>query len=222
MFSLDTARMWTFVGLVVALLGPPVFAVLSSEALGAAPGLGIQVALQVLYVGMAAFVVWIVVRRERCSLSSIGLRRPTLATVAAGLLLAGVTLYVLPVMTDPLALALGANVEPGIDELVTMPLWFRAALGATGGAIEELLYRGYAIERLTTVIGRRWVAGSASLIAFTLAHVPMWGIGFALAAVLPFGIVMTVVYLWRRDLAANALGHSVGLVVAMGSLGAAV
>ena len=50
---------------------------------------------------------------------------------------------------------------------------------------------------------------------FTLAHVPAWGLGFALAADLPFGIAMTLFYLWKRDLLANSLAHSAGMVVGL-------
>jgi membrane protease YdiL (CAAX protease family) len=54
-----------------------------------------------------------------------------------------------------------------------------------------------------------------SALAFGLAHVPAWGLGVALGADLPFGIVMTLFYLWRRDLLANILAHSAGLVVGL-------
>jgi len=48
-----------------------------------------------------------------------------------------------------------------------------------------------------------------------LARVPAWGVSFALAADLPFGILMTIFYLWRRDLPANMLAHASVLVVQM-------
>jgi membrane protease YdiL (CAAX protease family) len=207
--------MWTVIGLAIALCGPPLFAVVTSAAEAVTSSLAVQFALQLLYVAMAGLVIWIVVQRERRPLASIGLKKPGPATVAVGLLLAAFTVFVLPVVTDPLVNASGANVQPGIDRLASLPGWFRVALAATGGPIEELLYRGYAIERLITLTGRRWMAGAVSTIAFALAHVPAWGIGFALAADLPFGIVMTVVYLWRRELAANAIAHGTGLVAAM-------
>ena len=40
----------------------------------------------------------------------------------------------------------------------------------------------------------------------------------SLAADLPFGILMTLLYLWRRDLAANAIAHAAALVVGLLSL----
>ena len=44
---------------------------------------------------------------------------------------------------------------------------------------------------------------------------PAWGLAFALAADLPVGIVMTIFYIWRRDLLANMIAHSAGLVVSL-------
>jgi len=52
----------------------------------------------------------------------------------------------------------------------------------TGGIVEDTLYRGYAIERLATITRRRWLGATISVVAFGLAHIPAWGIGFALGA----------------------------------------
>jgi membrane protease YdiL (CAAX protease family) len=211
--------MWTLIGLIVALGGPPMFVVLASAVFGASPSVAAQVALQLLYIGMAAFVLWIVVRRERRGLSSIGIRRPDLLTFAFGALLCLGTLYLLPILTDPLKDAVGVNVQSRVNRLMSLPTWLRVVLAVSGGAIEETLYRGYAIERLATLTGRRWAAGGIAAIAFGLAHAPAWGIGFALTADLPFGTVMTLFYLWRRDLLANALAHSGCLLVALVAAG---
>jgi uncharacterized protein len=141
-------------------------------------------------------------------------RRPNGSTLVGGVLLAG-ALHFLP-LTLPLQNALGsAGLQAGLQELSRMPVWFRVILGATGGMVEETLYRGYAVERLAMITGRPWLAGILSAVAFGLAHIPAWGMGFAIAADLPYGIVMTIFYLWRRDLLANILAHSAGLVVAM-------
>jgi hypothetical protein len=43
----------------------------------------------------------------------------------------------------------------------------------------------------------------------------MWGGVFAIAADLPMGMLMTFAYIWRRDLVANALAHSAGLLIGM-------
>jgi membrane protease YdiL (CAAX protease family) len=102
-----------------------------------------------------------------------------------------------------------------MDRLFAIPVWFRVLLGISGGAIEELFYRGYAIERLATITGRPWLAGLISAVIFGLSHIPYWGLGFALAADLPAGLLMSAFYIWRRDLLANIFAHSAGLVIAM-------
>jgi membrane protease YdiL (CAAX protease family) len=206
----------TNLALLVALAGPPLFALLGDQRFGEFASLGIQVVLQLLYCALAGFVVWVVVRQEHLPLRSIGVQRPDWSTLVSGVLLCGVVLYVLPLMTAPLLNALGTDgLQARLQQLAPLPVWFRVIVGVTGGIVEETLYRGYALERFATITGRRWLGGTISVVAFGLAHIPAWGIGFALGADLPFGIVMTGFYLWKRDLLANILAHSTGLVVAM-------
>jgi membrane protease YdiL (CAAX protease family) len=205
----------TLIGLLAALLGPPLFVIVPDAIFGPFPSLTIQIVLQVLYCGLAALVIWIVVRHEHLPLRSTGLRRPGWSTLLWAILLC-LVLAVLPVVTSPLTTRVGPEgVDAGIERLVRLPLWFRIVLGATGGFVEELLYRGYAIERLAMLTGRLWLGGVLSAMAFAVAHVPAWGLGFSLAADLPFGIVMTLFYLWRRDVIANGLAHSVTLIIVM-------
>ena len=74
--------------------------------------------------------------------------------------------------------------------------------------IEETLFRGLAIEQLTTLTGHRLLAAAIALMAFILVHMRR----FDLAQLVPIGlvsIVLTGLYLWRRDLAANIIAHAV-------------
>ena len=204
------------IGLIVALFGAPLFVIVSDRLIGESPSLTAQVGLQLLYCGMAAFLIWFVLRVEKRPLASIGLRKPTWLTVMSGIGLLLVASYVLAPLTRPLQDAVGTGgVQAGVDRLAVLPMWFRIPLGLTAGIIEELCYRGYAIERLATITGRPWIAGLISAVIFGLVHIPEWGVGFALAADLPFGLLMTAFYLWRRDLVANMIAHSAGLLIAM-------
>ncbi len=65
------------------------------------------------------------------------------------------------------------------------------------------------------LIGNYWFAGIVVVVTFGLAHIPFWGIGPALGADLPFGLMMTLFYLWRRDLIANCIAHSGALTVSL-------
>jgi len=198
----------------MALAGPPVFVVVTDRLFGTIPGLMTQVLLQLVYVALAGLLLLAIVGVEQLPLTSIGWRRPDAATLVSAAAVVAVSLYLLPIVTAPLVRLAGSEgLDAGIARLSAMPPWFLVVVGATGGAVEELCYRGYAIERLAAITGRRWLAGVLAVLAFALAHIPAWGVPFALAADLPFGILMTIFYLWRRDLPANMLAHASVLVV---------
>lgn len=74
--------------------------------------------------------------------------------------------------------------------------------------VEELFYRGYAIERLQMLgVGRFWSV-TIPLVIFSLGH---WSGGAAnILIAFAAGAILTGFYLWRRDLVANMVGH--GLV----------
>ena len=90
-----------------------------------------------------------------------------------------------------------------------------------GGITEELLYRGYAVERIATLRGSYWLGDLISVLVYGLAHVPMWGWGPALTTILSGGI-LTLFFVWRGDLVANIIAHVVtdlaGIVLASLSL----
>jgi len=213
------SRRWTLAGVGLAVAGPPALAAVSPEVTGGTANLVLQVLLHLVFCGVAGLVLFIMLRHERLSLSSVGLRRPDWSTLLTAGLLCVSGLLLQALVIDPLVALWGREgVDEGIRQLVALPIWFRLVVGATSGAVEEFLYRGYATERLGALTGSRGVGAGLATLGFALAHVPAWGLGFALTADLPFGIVMTAFYLWRRDLLANMLAHSAGLVFAMSTV----
>jgi membrane protease YdiL (CAAX protease family) len=200
----------------LALAGPAAFVMLSEGLAGASPPLTVSIVEQLLYCGFAAGLMWSALRIECAPVSSLGLRWPTWQTLALAAAMLVVGSFVLPLFTTPLWHRFStADVEEGVRRLSLLPIWFRLVMAITGGALEETLYRGYATERLVSLTGRPWLAGMLAALGFGLAHIPAWGSAYALAVDLPFGIFMTIVYLWRRDLTANILAHSSGLVLGM-------
>jgi membrane protease YdiL (CAAX protease family) len=146
-------------------------------------------------------------RVERLPLSSIGLRRPTLGTLGFGLL------FVIPMMASVMlsyavifpALGLHQNMTT-TRSLIAVPLWLQTATMIRAGVVEEILYRGYPIERITALTGRRWLAALLSAVVFILAHIGAWG--YAQLVVVFFGAaILTALYLWRRDLPACMIAH---------------
>jgi membrane protease YdiL (CAAX protease family) len=206
----------TAAGLLVALGGPPSLAAIAPRVVGNSANMGPQIVLQLVYCGLAVFVLVVVLRLEGLPLRSVGLRQPDWSTAVTALLLLVTGLLLQALVIAPLVKAWGQpGADAGVAELAVLPAWFRVVLGATGGVIEEALYRGYAVERVAAITGHRWLGATLATLAFAAAHVPTWGVGFALVADLPAGIVLVLFYLWRRDLVANMLAHSSWIIVAM-------
>jgi len=150
----------------------------------------------------------LVVGWERLPLSSIspGTRSLTSSIVVAviGLVAsaAGVVfcLWLLP----QLGLQLGGGGEATFEP----PIWALTLTLARAGIVEEVFYRGYAIERLTVVTGSRTLAAFIALVLFSLFHYRQGPAGIVVAFVL--GFILTVMYLVRRDVVANSLTHFTG------------
>jgi membrane protease YdiL (CAAX protease family) len=66
------------------------------------------------------------------------------------------------------------------------------------GFVEELFYRGYAIERLESLTGSRVLALSVPLLLFALFHYKQGPAGIVVA--LFMGAVLTGVYVYKRNL----------------------
>ena len=60
---------------------------------------------------------------------------------------------------------------------------------------------------MATLLGNKWLAGGSTVILFTAAHLPAVG----MAHILPVSIIsvlVTLLYLWRRDLVLNIVAHA--------------
>lgn len=80
------------------------------------------------------------------------------------------------------------------------PAWVILLSILTAGITEEVLFRGYALERLAELTDNLWVSAAISLATFVLTHLSGWNLAHILGVVLPLGVVLTVLYLWKRNL----------------------
>lgn len=153
-----------------------------------------------LMLGYVAFV-------EHRRMSSIGFRRPgvldlALAVVVGVLMVAGIVV-IYNVIFPALHLKMNTGVMGGI---MATPFWYRFLLVTRAAVSEEILFRGYPIERLLELTKSRTVAAVLPWAAFTYAHLGGWG--WAQLIVAGYGgVLLTVLYLWRRNLWANMLAH---------------
>jgi len=87
-----------------------------------------------------------------------------------------------------------------------LPLWLITLIVLRAGFVEELFLRGYAIERLQVLGLGRYLAATISLVIFALGHYTGGAANILIALVL--GGILTGFYLWRRDLVANIVAHT--------------
>ncbi len=155
---------------------------------------------------LSAVALLIIIRRgEHLSLRSIGLGTTRWwASILWGFVIAVVSATVV----GGLAHLTGYGHGPGSAAFEKLPLWLITLIVFRAGVVEELFYRGYAIERLRMIgLGRFWSV-TIPLVIFSLGH---WSGGAANVLIaLAAGAILTGFYLWRRDLVANMIGH--GLV----------
>jgi len=94
---------------------------------------------------------------------------------------------------------------PHAHEMDTLPLWLVVVIVCRAGFVEELIYRGFAIERLSAMGWPRSAAALFPLTIFSLLHYTGGVVNILLAFVL--GGILAAFYLWRRDLVANIIAH---------------
>jgi membrane protease YdiL (CAAX protease family) len=152
---------------------------------------------------LAALLILLVRRGEKLPLTSVGLGtapwRQSLRNGATLTGLCGVTAWIVIMFT-------GYGHGPGSAEFNKIPIWFETLVVIRAGIVEELFFRGYAIERLESIGCGRVFSAAIPLTIFAATH---WtgGIPNVIIA-LAGGTVLTLSYLWRRDLVANMIGHA--------------
>ena len=96
--------------------------------------------------------------------------------------------------------------DVGIETVSHLPTAYLMLTIVIVAPAEELLYRGYAIARLSDLTGSCLLASVVSIVSLGLAHVPMWGWAPAATTIVSGGIG-TAVYLWRQDILALIFAH---------------
>ncbi len=125
----------------------------------------------------------------------------TVATMVIGSIIIFFSTYVRKLLTDMPA--------PSLELVKLLPMWVLVPAWITGSFTEEVLFRSYSIERLTELTGRRWLASLITVVAFTALHLFGWDWIHVLTVVLPASIMLTLFYLWRRNLALNVMIHAI-------------
>lgn len=97
----------------------------------------------------------------------------------------------------------------GTNELLSYSIPVILGIIITAAITEEILFRGYVIERLKKLTGMTWLAVSVSFIIFILPHITFFGPEWLLYH--GIGTIMIyVLYVWRKNLYACMVLHLLG------------
>jgi uncharacterized protein len=203
-----TSHLYAWVNVALALAGPAFVAAMGALLEPHPPALGAH-AIGLLAIVMIAFAVYAwAILGEGYTLERLGFRHVSWVTpLLAIALTVFFVLVVGPIAYWILARAGSQGFGAGIEAVNQLPTGYLMLAIAIVASAEELLYRGYAIERLSDLTGSYVLASMVSVVAFGLAHVPMWGWAPAATTIVSGGI-LTAAYLWRRDILAVILAHT--------------
>jgi CAAX protease family protein len=195
----------SFFGLAIALLGAPafigIFRLLTGESRSNSQVVGRELGLFFL----AALLLWIVKTQEQLPFTSIGAHVDRLGRSLGRGFALGVVLLVVTVGLYLLLPKVGLHIGDGGRSAFQPSPWIVALVVLRAGVVEELFYRGFAIERLENLTGSTWMASLVPLVVFAAAHYRQ-GLGSMLAAAV-LGGILTIFYLKFRDLVANMTAH---------------
>jgi membrane protease YdiL (CAAX protease family) len=165
------------------------------------------VGYEIVWWAVVAFVLGWVVFVEKRPLSSIGFRGLRKGDVLAALAVAAAMVAGLAAIYYVVFPLIGFTEQSKMNQLLATPFWWRAISVVCGGVSEEILFRGYGIERLQELTMSRGLAAVISGVLFAWAHVGPWGWGHFLLA--GYGaVLLTALYFWRGNLGANMLAHT--------------
>lgn len=120
-----------------------------------------------------------------------------LAAIGIGFLLS----LLVPVFTLLVSMIMTSPQAGSIAEVASSTPWWIILISAiTAGVTEEILFRGYPLERLIVGIKNRWASACISLVFFLSIHMVGWNLTHIIGVVLPLGIALTGLYMWRRNL----------------------
>lgn len=139
---------------------------------------------------------------ERQPLSSIGFGTARWGKSILWGLLLGVVCLLVGGLIAALTGFTGGEAGKAMDKL---PTWLVFLIVVRAGVVEEICYRGYAIERLHSLGLPRSLAAGVPLLIFGVGH---WTGGWAnIVIALALGGILALFFVWRRDLVANMIGH---------------
>lgn len=166
---------------------------------------------------VAALVVCFVLFVERRPLSSVGLHAPVAARLGplqvggwfGGLFYGFVLVAVAGIVAGYACRLRGIDAyDEATVVLLDQSAGWKLLFSLTAGVTEELLFRGYLIERTVDLTGSVAVAGALSVVAFTAMHLPGRSTRRIAPGVFAVALSLTATYLLVRSLFVLMIVHT--------------
>ena len=159
-----------------------------------------------------SIILWIYFVEKR-TIASIGWKKVTAKTVFGGIGL-GLVAFILFGISNVVIQAIGLELNQEVGELfASQPFLVLMLISLRAAVVEEVLYRGYAFERINELTKSKWIAALVPVIIFMLMHLS-WGIGHLVFVFFAGGLFM-LVYISKRNLGLVMIAHFVTDVIAM-------
>jgi membrane protease YdiL (CAAX protease family) len=171
-------------------------------------GVGHLIGYEAIWWSMVIALLLYVLMIEGRPLGSIGFRRPKAADILIGIAAGFLTIAGIAVLYYRVFPALHWNESQPVNQLLATPLWWRLVSVVRAAVAEEMVFRGYAIERTLALSNSMTAASLLSWAVFTLEHVNTWGWPHIVIAGFG-GAILTAQYVWRRNLWGNILAHCI-------------
>jgi uncharacterized protein len=169
-------------------------------------GLGPLWGGEILWWVLVAVILLYVTRIERLPLASIGFHAPRAGDIGIAVGAAFVMVALIGMIFAVVLPALHLSVTRQLNAARDTPILFRVLQVTRAAVAEEITFRGYGFERIEEMSGRGWLAAAGTWALFTIAHLSSWGWGQVIIAAVG-GLILTLLYVWRRNLWANMLAH---------------
>ncbi|MDR8394441.1 CPBP family intramembrane metalloprotease [Aliifodinibius sp. S!AR15-10] len=157
---------------------------------------------------LAIGVVLLTIRAENRGLHSIGFTWPSRKIIFQALGLGVVFSLAVPLLSLLTSTLLPSEEIGSIESATQIPWWLMLFSVLTAGVTEEILFRGYALERLFEWTGSKWFSSFISLAFFTAVHATGWNLNHIVGVVIPLGVVLIALYWWRRNVIMVMIVHT--------------
>jgi CAAX protease family protein len=196
---------WTLLGLAIALASLPI--IIATFTVFDIPRTTANLLIrEIVIFALAGFLLALIRSKEKLGWNSVGLERPAIGNSALWMLITIVGVVLAMAAAFGLIHLFGWSFgESDATSSHAVPLWLTLLIVIRAGFVEELFYRGYAIERLESFTGSRLIAAGLPLLIFATFHYRQGRAGILIALLI--GAVVTAVYMYKRNLWVTITTH---------------